>query len=84
MIRYSLQCGSGHVFDDWFANSADYDAKAAAQDLACPDCGDRHVAKAIMAPNVTGSAKAAPAPAPAPACGMGGCGGGACAFANEF
>lgn len=83
MIRYSLQCGEGHAFDDWFSNSADYDGKAAAGELACPECGGKDVRKAIMAPNVASSAKAAPAPAP---CGMpaGGCGGGACAFANDF
>lgn len=82
MIRYSLKCGADHVFDEWFSNSADYDAKAAAGELACPSCGDRHVVKAIMAPNV---AKSAPTPAPAPApCGMGACGGGSCAFANSF
>ncbi len=83
MIRYSLKCGADHVFEEWFSNSADYDARAAAGEIACPECGDRAVAKAIMAPNVAKSA-AAPAPAPAPACGMGGCGGGACAFANDF
>lgn len=78
MIRYSLQCGAGHIFDEWFSNSGDYDAQAAAQSIACPDCGDRAVRKAIMAPNV---AKAAAAPAPTP-CGAMGCGaaGGPCAF----
>ena len=82
MIRYSLLCGAGHAFDDWFSNSADYDAKAAAGELACPDCGGQDVRKAIMAPNVASSPTPAAAPAP---CGMtGGCGGGACAFANDF
>lgn len=84
MIRYSLQCGVGHTFDDWFSNSADFDAKAANGALACPECGSKEVRKAIMAPNVASASKAAPPPAPAP-CGMGaGCGGGACAFANDF
>lgn len=83
MIRYSLKCGAGHYFDDWFSNSADYDAKAAANELACPDCGDRHVGKAIMAPNVAKSGSA-PAAGPAPCGAPMGCGGGACAFANDF
>ena len=65
MILYSLQCGKGHVFDEWFASSADYDAKAKAHDIACPDCGGTDVGKAIMAPNVCRGAAAAP---PAPAC----------------
>lgn len=77
MILYSVQCSHGHVFDEWFSNSADYDAKAAAGEIACPDCGDTGISKAIMAPNV---AKAA---APAPQCPAGGCGGGGCAFANN-
>ncbi len=81
MIIYSVQCSHGHVFDEWFSNSADYDAKAAAGEIACPECGDRQVGKAIMAPRV---AKAAAA-APVPSCQTGGgCQGGACAFANDF
>lgn len=77
MIRYSLQCGQDHQFEEWFSNSADYDAKAAAGELSCPDCGDTHVRKAIMAPSIGKSA-----PAPAPACPSGGCQGGGCPFAN--
>lgn len=76
MIRYSVRCGHGHQFDEWFSNSADYDLKAAAGEIVCPECQDRAITKAIMAPNV---AKAA---APAPQCPMGGCQGGGCAFAN--
>jgi hypothetical protein len=79
MIVYSVQCAHGHVFDEWFSNSADYDAKAAAGQVACPTCGDTRVSKAIMAPNVAKSA----APAPMPHCPMGGCQGGACAFAHN-
>ncbi len=82
MIRYALNCGQGHTFEEWFSNSADYDTKAEAKTLACPDCGDRAVTKAIMAPNVASSAKSAPPVAPP--CGMGGCAGGACGFANNF
>lgn len=83
MIRYTLNCAQGHTFEEWFSNSADYDTKAEAKDIACPECGDKTVNKAIMAPNVATGPKSTPAPAPAP-CGMGGCGGGACAFANGF
>jgi len=77
MIRYSVQCSQGHVFDEWFSNSADYDDKAAAHDISCPECGDKQVSKAIMAPSVAKGKSA-----PAPTCGMGGCSGGGCAFAN--
>lgn len=79
MIRYTLRCAQQHHFEEWFSNSADYDAKKEAHELVCPECGDKEIAKAIMAPNV-----GKPAAAPAPACGAqmgGGCGG--CAFAGQ-
>lgn len=80
MIRYSLQCSKDHQFEDWFSNSADYDVKANAGQLTCPECGDTHVRKGIMAPSIGKSAAA-----PAPSCpAAGGCQGGGCAFANNF
>lgn len=81
MIVYSLKCGQGHVFDEWFRSSAEYEEKAAAGAIACRECGDTSVAKAIMAPNV-GSGDGGRAEAPA--CGQPACAGGACAFANDF
>ena len=82
MIIYSVQCSHGHVFDEWFSNSGDYDAKAAAGEIACPACGDAKVSKAIMAPSVARSgAKSVP---DMPSCPMGGCAGGGCSFANDF
>ncbi|HIJ38123.1 MAG TPA: DUF1178 family protein [Rhodospirillaceae bacterium] len=80
MIVYSVRCGNGHVFDEWFSNSTDYDVKASAGEVHCPDCGDSHISKAIMAPSI---GKSSPA-APPPNCPVGGCGGGACSFANDF
>lgn len=77
MILYRLRCAHGHEFEEWFSNGADYDSRAAAGTLTCPECGDHDVAKAIMAPNL-GRAKAAD---PAPVCPPQGCGG--CAFANQ-
>jgi hypothetical protein len=76
MILYSVQCSHGHVFDEWFSNSADFDVKAAAGELGCPECGDTAITKAIMAPSVAKTAAAEP-----PRCPAGGCQGG-CAFAN--
>ena len=66
MIRYRLQCAKGHAFDEWFDSGADCDAKLANKAMACPDCGDKTVAKGIMAPSVAGSSAAA---AEGPACG---------------
>lgn len=79
MIRYSVQCSHDHVFEEWFSNSADYDVKAANSQIACPECGDRDVRKALMAPSI---GKPAPEPRACPAGGSGGCGG--CAMANGF
>lgn len=81
MILYTLRCAHDHHFEQWFDNSGDFDAKKTAGELVCPECGERQVDKAIMAPNVGRSAAAAPAPAPAPACTPMGCGG--CQFAGQ-
>lgn len=78
MILYRVQCSKNHVFDEWFSNSADYDTKAAAHEIICPECGDQQVSKTIMAPSVGKSAAAE-----MPQCPAGGCQGG-CAFANNF
>ncbi|MGE4280995.1 MAG: DUF1178 family protein [Magnetospirillum sp.] len=77
MILYTLRCAHDHHFEQWFDNSSDYDAKKAAGELVCPECGEKHVEKAIMAPSVGKSAAAAPAPACTPM----GCGG--CQFAGQ-
>jgi hypothetical protein len=74
MIRYALNCESGHGFESWFANSAAYDKQVKRALVACPICGSTKVEKAIMSPRLgrgddaDGAAVAeAPAPPPAPA-----------------
>jgi hypothetical protein len=52
MIHYALRCGRGHEFDGWFAGSAAFEAQCAADQIACPSCGDANVARALMAPSV--------------------------------
>jgi hypothetical protein len=52
VIRYRLRCAHAHEFEAWFASSEAYAAQAVDRKIACPDCGDGDVAKAIMAPNV--------------------------------
>lgn len=52
MIQYSLQCSKGHRFDAWFKNAAAYDEQQARGIVTCAQCGDAHVEKAPMAPNV--------------------------------
>ena len=74
MIKYSLVCEKGHDFESWFADSAAYDKQAKRKLIACPHCGSGKVAKAIMAPRLSASARkratltpAAADEAPAPA-----------------
>lgn len=79
MILYTLRCAHAHHFEEWFSNSAEYDAKKETASLVCPECGDKDVSKAIMAPNV---GKSSQAPAQAPSCGTPmGCGG--CPMAGQ-
>lgn len=72
MIRYALQCGSGHAFESWFQDSGAYDRQRKRALIACPQCGSTGVDKAIMAPRVTSSRKreaarrTVPNPQPAP------------------
>jgi hypothetical protein len=75
MIVFSLKCANGHVFDEWFRSSAEYEARRADLDLACPTCGDHAVEKAIMAPRVNSGAS------PEPACAGGCASAGACPYA---
>ena len=65
MIHFSLKCAADHEFEGWFRDGETFEGQAAAGEIACPHCGDARVAKAIMAPRVARSAKAAPAVDPA-------------------
>lgn len=79
MIHYNLRCSHDHRFDEWFDNIGDYDIKAAAGVVICPDCGDTRVNKAIMAPNVSGTGRPAnPLPSPSTSCSTGMCANGMC------
>jgi hypothetical protein len=64
MIRYTLNCAEGHVFDSWFQNSAAFDKQNKRGLVNCPVCGSAKVEKAIMAPHL-GRADAAEVAEPA-------------------
>lgn len=69
MIRYRLNCSSGHEFEGWFRDSKTFEAQSKNSALECPLCGDKEVTKAIMAPSlrkVGGSTPAQPSSTPAP------------------
>ena len=60
MIRFSLRCASGHEFEAWFRNGDGYETQQKAGEIACPDCGDTHVEKALMAPSIGRSRESTP------------------------
>jgi hypothetical protein len=57
MILFALRCSADHQFDAWFRNSEGYEAQQQAGEIACPECGETHVEKALMAPNIGRSHK---------------------------
>lgn len=52
MIRYSLKCSKGHVFESWFKNASAFDSLHSAGQVTCPTCGSDDVGKSLMAPTV--------------------------------
>lgn len=52
MIRFALKCTQGHQFESWFQSSEAFDKLKARGLVACAQCGDTHVEKALMAPAV--------------------------------
>lgn len=52
MIKYTLECQDGHVFEGWFQSGAVFEAQAEIGQIVCPHCGTQAVEKAIMAPAV--------------------------------
>jgi hypothetical protein len=55
MIVFQLTCSDAHEFEAWFRSSDSFEQQRAAGDVECPYCGDVHVMKAPMAPNVVTS-----------------------------
>ena len=60
MILFALRCGRGHEFEGWFRDSEGFGAQQDAKEIACPDCGDTAVEKAVMAPRLGRSREAKP------------------------
>ncbi|MBV8888067.1 MAG: DUF1178 family protein [Alphaproteobacteria bacterium] len=52
MILFALRCGAGHEFEGWFRDGAGFDAQQEAGEIACPECGDATIEKALMAPSI--------------------------------
>jgi hypothetical protein len=65
MIRFALRCKSDHEFEGWFRDGDTFEAQQQAGEIACPECGDTHVEKALMAPAISRGNGKVPAPTPA-------------------
>lgn len=61
MIKYALICSDCDAeFEAWFASSEAYDKQAKTSLVECLACQGTNVAKAIMAPAVSGTKKSGP------------------------
>jgi len=54
MILFELNCGQGHSFEIWFKDGNSADRQLSRKMVECPECGDRKVGKALMAPRIAG------------------------------
>ena len=52
MIRYALNCPSGHGFESWFQSAEAFDGLLTAGHVTCPVCGSAGIGKSLMAPMV--------------------------------
>ncbi len=64
MILFTLRCVHGHEFEAWFRDGGGFEAQQKAGEIACPECGDTSVDKAVMAPRLARS-RTTPAISPA-------------------
>jgi hypothetical protein len=64
MILFKLRCGAGHEFEGWFRDGATYERQAQRGLITCPECGDKAIEKAPMAPRVARPAAESPPKAP--------------------
>src|SRR2546423_11135033 len=65
MILFTLRCASGHEFEAWFRDGEGFETQQSAGEIACRHCGDSHIEKAVMAPNIGRSREKAPPISPA-------------------
>ena len=61
MILFTLRCAYGHEFEGWFRDGDGFEAQQKAGEIACPECGQTSVEKAVMAPRL-GRSKETPPP----------------------
>ena len=57
MISFSLKCENNHQFEGWFRSSVDYEDQVKKGLISCPNCNNKKISKALMAPTVRSSKK---------------------------
>jgi hypothetical protein len=65
MILFTLRCAHGHEFEGWFRDGDGFEAQQKAGEIACPECGQTAVEKAVMAPRLARSRESSPPISPA-------------------
>src|SRR6516225_7056190 len=65
MILFTLRCAHGHEFEGWFRDGDGFEAQQKAGEIACPECRDTSVEKAVMAPRLGRSRETVPPMSPA-------------------
>ena len=65
MILFTLRCAHGHEFEGWFRDGDGFEAQQKAGEIACPECGQTAVEKAVMAPRLARSRGSSPPISPA-------------------
>jgi hypothetical protein len=65
MILFTLRCAHGHEFEAWFRDGDGFEAQQKSGEIACPECGQTAVEKAVMAPRLARSKETPPPISPA-------------------
>jgi len=55
MIKFTLECDQGVLFDSWFQSASAFDKLKEHDMVACAVCGTANVEKALMTPQVQGT-----------------------------
>jgi hypothetical protein len=61
MILFTLRCPRGHEFEGWFRDGDGFESQREAGEIACPQCNDTSIEKAVMAPRLGRSRDTMPA-----------------------
>ena len=52
MIKYTLKCKNGHLFDSWFSDNNSFEYLKNSKNLECEICATKEVEKSLMAPSL--------------------------------